>query len=117
MFFFGLLFISVIAGGDGDKITLKDNSVIELDLSNITLDYAGKVNFKDFNYIETNHNGLTDVLNAIDYAKTDENIKGISILNNFVITSYSIHYTKLYETYFYFYKYFLKKKINFFLMF
>lgn len=83
LFFFGLLFISVIAGGDGDKITLKDNSVIELDLSNVNLDYAGKVNFKDFNYVETNHNGLIDVLNAIDYAKTDENIKGISILNNF----------------------------------
>jgi protease IV len=80
--FFGILFIGVIAGGDGDQVKIKDNSVIELDLSRVTLDYAGKVNFKDFNYFETNHNGLIDVLNAIESAKNDDKIKGISILNN-----------------------------------
>ena len=80
--FFGILLIGVIAGGDGDKVKIKDNSVIELDLSRVTLDYAGKVNFKDFNYFETNHNGLIDVLNAIESAKNDDKIKGISILNN-----------------------------------
>jgi protease-4 len=83
LFFFGLLFIGIVAGGDDDNVTVKDNSVIELDLSDVTLDYAGKINFKDFNYFETKHNGLIDILNAIDYAKTDEKIKGISILNNF----------------------------------
>lgn len=80
--FFGILLIGIIAGGDGDTVTIKDNSVIELDLSKVSLDYAGKVNFKDFNYFETSHNGLIDVLNAIESAKTDEKIKGISILNN-----------------------------------
>src|SRR5690606_6911201 len=78
--FFGILLIGVIAGGDGDQVKIKDNSVIELDLSRVTLDYAGKVNFKDFNYFETNHNGLIDVLNAIESAKNDDKIKGISIL-------------------------------------
>ena len=58
---FGVSFdkvVGIIAGGDDDKVIIKDNSVIELDLSTVTLDYAGKVNFKDFNYFETNHNGL-----------------------------------------------------------
>ena len=82
IFFFGLLFLGILLGGDKDAVKVKDNSVIELDMSEVTLDYAGKINFKDFNYFETNHDGLIDVLNAIDAAKTDNNIKGISILNN-----------------------------------
>jgi protease-4 len=81
--FFGILIIGVIAGGDGDHVKVKENAVIELDLSKVNLDYAGKVNFKEFNYFETNHNGLVDVLSAINAAKTDDKIKGISILNNF----------------------------------
>ena len=82
IFFFGIILIGAIFGGDDDTVTVKKNSVIELDLSEVSLDYAGKINFKDFNYFETNHNGLTDVLNAIENAKTDDKIKGISILKN-----------------------------------
>lgn len=83
LFFFGIMFIGLIFGGDGDTIKVKENSVIELDLSKVTLDYGGKINFKDFNYFESKHDGLIDIINAIDYAKTDDKIKGISILNNF----------------------------------
>jgi len=61
---------------------VKNNSVIELDLSKVTLDYAGKTNYKDFNYFEAHHDGVTDILNAIEAAKTDDKIEGISILNN-----------------------------------
>lgn len=82
IFFFGIILIGAIFGGDDDTVKVKKNSVIELDLSEVSLDYAGKINFKDFNYFETNHNGLTDVLNAIENAKTDDKIKGISILKN-----------------------------------
>jgi len=82
IFFFGIILIGAVFGGDDDTVTVKKNSVIELDLSEVSLDYAGKINFKDFNYFETNHNGLTDVLNAIDNAKTDDKIQGISILKN-----------------------------------
>ena len=82
LFFFGIVLIGAIFGGDDDTVTVKKNSVIELDLSEVSLDYAGKINFKDFNYFETKHNGLTDVLNAIENAKTDDKIKGISILKN-----------------------------------
>lgn len=82
IFFFGIIIIGAIAGGNEDIVTIEENSVIELDLSKVTLDYAGKTNYKDFNYFEADHNGVTDILNAIEAAKKDEKIKGISILNN-----------------------------------
>lgn len=80
--FFGIIIIGLIAGGGEETVTVKNNSVIELDLSKVTLDYAGKTNYKDFNYFEAHHNGVTDILNAIEAAKTDDKIEGISILNN-----------------------------------
>lgn len=82
MLFFGIVLIGAIFGGDNDKIKVKDNSVIELDLSEVTHDYGGKFNFTDFNYFEAKHDGVVDVLNAIDAAKKDDRIKGISIVNN-----------------------------------
>jgi protease-4 len=82
IFFFGIIIIAAIAGGDEDTVSVKKNSVIELDLSKVTLDYAGKTNYKDFGYFEAEHDGVTDILNAIEAAKTDDKIKGISILNN-----------------------------------
>ena len=81
LFFFGVMLLGALFGGDSDKVAIKENSVIELDLSKIQYDYAGKTNFKEFDYYQTPHNGLSDVINAINYAKTDDNIKGISILN------------------------------------
>lgn len=85
LFFFGIMFIGLLFSGDTETVTVKENSVIELDLSEVELDYGGKfeVNFLNYKDFETKYNGLSDVLNAIDYAKKDEKIKGISILNNF----------------------------------
>jgi protease-4 len=80
--FFGIVLIGVLFSSSEDSVTIKDNSVIELDLSQIQYDYAGKVNFKDFDYTSAEHDGLSDVIEAIEYAKTDDKIKGISILNN-----------------------------------
>ncbi len=80
--FFGIVFVAAIAGGGSDKVEVKNNSVIELDLSKVKSDYAGKFNFKDFDYFETRHDGLSDVIKAVANAKTDSNIKGISILND-----------------------------------
>lgn len=82
IFFFGIIIIGAIAGGNEDIVTIEENSVIELDLSQVTLDYAGKTSYKDFNYFEADHDGVTDILNAIEEAKNDDKIKGISILNN-----------------------------------
>ena len=80
--FFGLLILGAVLGGDSKHVAVESNSVIELDLSQIKNDYAGKFNFKDFDYYEAKHDGLVDILRAIKEAKTDDHIKGISILND-----------------------------------
>ena len=82
LLFFGIVLVSAIFSGGSDEVPVENNSVIELDLSEIKNDYAGKFNFKDFDYFEVKHDGLSDVIRAIDEAKTDDNIKGISILND-----------------------------------
>ncbi len=80
--FFGILIIGAIFGGDSKAKSVNDNSVIELNMENISNDYGGKFNFEDIGYYEANHDGLSDVLKAIEAAKTDDKIKGISIINN-----------------------------------
>ncbi|HEX9980021.1 MAG TPA: signal peptide peptidase SppA [Flavobacterium sp.] len=82
-FFFGIVLVGTVAGGGSDTVAVKSNSVIELDLAGVTNDYAGKSNYKDFDYFEAKHDGLSDVIKAIKAAKEDDDIKGISILNNY----------------------------------
>jgi len=84
IFFFGIILIGAIFGSDSDTVSVKDNSVINLDLSKIKHDYAGKVIYDDLTFLnnQDKHNGLFDVINAIKNAKNDDKIKGISILNN-----------------------------------
>lgn len=80
--FFGVFFIAVVFGGESENKEVKNDSVILLDLSEVKNDYAGKYHFEDFEYYEANHDGLFDVIKGIEAAKTDNNIKGISILND-----------------------------------
>ena len=83
LFFFGIVLIAAVFGGDSEIAEVKSNSVIELNLKNIENDYAGK--YKDpwmTMFSEGEKIGLSDIINAIEKAKTDDNIKGISILNN-----------------------------------
>lgn len=83
MSFFVLFIIGIALSSSSDStVSVKNNSVIKLDLLHVTNDYGGKTNIKDFQFSEKNNDGLIDVLNAIDYAKTDDAIKGISIENN-----------------------------------
>jgi protease-4 len=83
LFFFGIILIGMLFGGESETTEIKNNSVIELNLEDIKNDYAGK--YKDpwvTVFSDKKHIGLTDIINAIKEAKTDENIKGISILNS-----------------------------------
>jgi len=84
--FFGLIIISALFGGSGkDEIKVKPNSILELTLDFPIKDYAGKTDFGDYAFLnENNKNGLFNIIDAINYAATDEKIKGISIDNNFV---------------------------------
>ena len=78
--FFGVIIMAALFGGS--KTThVEKNSVLELNLEKVTCDYGGKFDFEDIGYFEANHEGLSDVLRAIEAAKTDKKIKGISILN------------------------------------
>ena len=82
LFFFGIVLIGALFGGESEGVEVKSNSVIELNLENISNDYAGK--YKDpwvDVFSEKKSIGLTDIINAIGAAKTDSDIKGISILN------------------------------------
>jgi protease IV len=82
LFFFGIVLIGALFGGESEGIEVKNNSVIELNLENISNDYAGK--YKDpwmDVFTEKKNIGLTDIINAIAAAKTDADIQGISILN------------------------------------
>ena len=82
LFFFGIVLLGAIFGEESEGVTVKSNSVIELNLEDICYDYAGK--YKDpwmEVFSEKKGIGFIDIINAIEKAKTDGDIKGISILN------------------------------------
>ncbi len=77
--------MAALLGSGEDKVKLKDNSVIELDLAKINFDYAGKYESDSpFSSLMMSKDkvGFIEVLKAIDAAKTDDKIKGITIVNN-----------------------------------
>ncbi|OIQ22592.1 MAG: signal peptide peptidase SppA [Flavobacterium sp. MedPE-SWcel] len=84
LFFFVIVIIGVAAGSSNtDVVTVEENSVIELDLSKVGSDYAGTFHSDEFAFLNSEpKEGLTDVLNAIDAAQSDDKIKGITITNN-----------------------------------
>lgn len=83
LFFFGIILITAIFGGDSEEVSVKSDSVIELKLENIKNDYAGKYKDPWVTILSEGENvGLSDIINAIEAAKTDKDIKGISILND-----------------------------------
>ena len=91
--FIGLSFLLLIVigvalgGNDDDKVKVKDNSVLELDLSSAMPDYAGNFDYGELNELfkgDKKFNGLFNIIDAIQYAKNDDKIKGITITNNMV---------------------------------
>ncbi len=82
--FFFIMLIGIIAGSGGeDQVTVKENSVIELDIEDVRNDYAGKFYNDEFAFLNDEpHDGLVDVLKAIEAAKKDDKIKGITITNS-----------------------------------
>ena len=83
LFFFGIVLIAAVFGGEPEIVEVKSNSVIELDLKHIENDYAGKYTDPWMTILSDGEKiGLSDIINAIGSAKTDDDIKGISILNN-----------------------------------
>ncbi|GLB51055.1 signal peptide peptidase SppA [Neptunitalea chrysea] len=84
VFLFFLIIISFTsASSEKETLIVKDNSILELDLTKPINDHGGTYNFPGMEYFNyDDHSGLYDILNAIEYAKTDDKIKGISIKNS-----------------------------------
>jgi protease-4 len=83
---FLLMIIGAAIGGSVDnKFEIEKNSVLKLNLNEEMPDYAGKFDYGELNELfkgNKKYNGLSNILEAIEYATTDSNIKGISIVNN-----------------------------------
>ena len=76
--FIGLGIIVALSEGDGETI-VKENSILKITLSDPIID-RGSDNPIDFDILSMeskNKMGLTDILNSIEKAKTDDRIKGI----------------------------------------
>ncbi|MGI9550448.1 MAG: signal peptide peptidase SppA [Aurantibacter sp.] len=87
---FGILFImffifASVIGNSEETVTIKNNSVLELQLNRPINDYVGDNALNPFSAIFEQSQGLDEILHAIETARNDEDIKGISINNNFVL--------------------------------
>lgn len=83
-FFMFIVFISLM-GNMEDGVVIKKNSVLELQIEKPVNDYVGDNEEDPFSGLFSESQGLDDILHAIAIAKEDENIKGISINNNFLM--------------------------------
>jgi protease-4 len=87
---FGIVFIMFfvlisLLGSDENAVTIKDNSVLELQLQRPIADYTGSDELNPFAGIFESPQDLDEILHAIAVAKDDERIKGISLNNNFIL--------------------------------
>lgn len=87
---FGIIFVmffvfASLFGSSEDAVVIRKNSVLELQLQLPISDYVGASADDPFASFYTESQGLDEILNAIVVAKDDEDIKGISINNNFIM--------------------------------
>jgi protease IV len=79
-FIFFALMISLIAGAQSDKSPIKENSVLVMQLDQPIYDRTSNNPFENFDFGTMKSNttpGLNDMLDEINYAATDQRIKGI----------------------------------------
>jgi len=84
LFVMFLIFIALVSSGE-DAVAVKDNSILELQLQRPISDYTGSSELDPFAGIFEQAQGLDEIIHAIEVAKNDKRIKGISINNNFII--------------------------------
>ncbi len=78
-----LLFMSLLGSSD-EGVVVKDNSILELHMAQPINDYVGNSD-DPFSSFFGQAQGLDEIVQAIQVAKTDTDIKGISISNNFIM--------------------------------
>ncbi len=87
---FGIIFVmfmifASLLGSAEENVSIKSNSILELQLQQPIADYVGNDAMDPFSGIFEQNQGLDEILHAIAIAKDDDDIKGISINNNFVL--------------------------------
>ncbi|GLB48987.1 signal peptide peptidase SppA [Neptunitalea lumnitzerae] len=83
IFLFFLLIATAAASTDENIVLVKHNSILEIDLDLPLSDYGGEYSYVDLEFLNyENYTGLYHILDAIEYAKTDDDITGISIKNS-----------------------------------
>ncbi len=91
---FGILFMmffifASLVGNAEDGVVVGENTVLELQLQQPIKDYVGNDELDPFSGFFEESQGLDEILHAIEIAKDDDRIKGISINNNFLIAGLS----------------------------
>lgn len=84
MFFMFLIFISLV-GSSEDTVVVSENSILEIQLQQPVNDFVGSDEGDPFSSFMGKAKGLDEIVHAIQVAKDDKNIKGISINNSFVM--------------------------------
>tara|TARA_R110002051_G_scaffold1150_4_gene5933 strand:+ start:1758 stop:3518 length:1761 start_codon:yes stop_codon:yes gene_type:complete len=87
---FGMFLIFIVLLGSGeDGKTVKNNSILEIQIQNPIEDYVGRDETDPFVGLFQQSQGLDEIIHAIKVAENDDKIKGISINNNFIIAGLS----------------------------
>jgi len=86
MIFAGIAAALPAAMGEGEKVEVKNNSVLTLELKQQIVDYAPKSDNPFDELLGENDKkiALPKIINAIENAKTDDNIRGISLETTFL---------------------------------
>lgn len=84
LFVMFMVFVSLIGSAE-DGVVVGKNSVLELKLQQPVNDYVGNDGADPFSGFMGQAKGLDEILHAIEIAKNDGNIKGISINNSFIM--------------------------------
>ena len=87
LFFMFLIFISLANVEEG--VVIKRNSVLKLQFEDPINDYTGSNEADPFAGLFEEAVGLDDILHAIEVAKNDDKIQGISINSQFVMAGWS----------------------------
>ena len=85
VFIMFMIFASLLSSSE-ETVSVKENSVLELQLQQPISDYVGDNALDPFaGALFEQNQGLDEILQAIAVAKDDGDIKGISINNNFIM--------------------------------
>ena len=84
--FLGFFLLGIIASsfGNNDKVTVTSNSVLKINLEDAVKDYVPTTDDPFSKLFEEDNFQLSEVINAIENAKYDDNIRGISIEGGFI---------------------------------